>query len=76
VEGACLSTAGEELPTVLYEIGQASDPADVPCKIGAQSQIAIHKSRCNQASNILKESSRTKSGLIAGRIQKFATNTK
>jgi hypothetical protein len=48
-EGARLSAAEEELPTVLYETGQASDPADVPCKWGAQSQTAIHKSRRNQA---------------------------
>jgi hypothetical protein len=60
MDGARLSTAEEELSTVSYKTGQASDPAVVPCKGGAQSQIAIHKSRRNQASNILKESSRTK----------------
>jgi hypothetical protein len=32
VEGTHLSTAEEELPTVSYEIGQSSDPVDVPCK--------------------------------------------
>jgi hypothetical protein len=42
VEGARLSTTDEELPTILYETGQASDPADEPCKCGSQSQIAIY----------------------------------
>jgi hypothetical protein len=32
VEGARLSAAEEELPTVSYETGQASEPADEPCK--------------------------------------------
>jgi hypothetical protein len=32
MEGARLSTAEEELPTILYEAGQASDLAEVPCK--------------------------------------------
>jgi hypothetical protein len=32
VEGDRLSTAEEELPTISYKIGQASDLADVPCK--------------------------------------------
>jgi hypothetical protein len=31
MEGARLSTAREELPTVSYETGQASEPADEPC---------------------------------------------
>jgi hypothetical protein len=31
-EGARLLAAEEELPTVSYETGQASDPADVPSK--------------------------------------------
>jgi hypothetical protein len=31
-EGACLSMAEEELPTVPYETGQASEPVDEPCK--------------------------------------------
>jgi hypothetical protein len=31
MEGARLSTAREELPTVSYEIGQASEPTDEPC---------------------------------------------
>jgi hypothetical protein len=30
VEGARLSTVEEELPTILYETGQASKPADDP----------------------------------------------
>jgi hypothetical protein len=32
VEGAHLSTVEEELPTVLYETGQSSEPADEHCK--------------------------------------------
>jgi hypothetical protein len=48
-EGARLSAVEEELPTVSYETGQASDPAEVPCKWGARSQIAIHKSKRDQA---------------------------
>jgi hypothetical protein len=31
MEGAHLSTTREELPTVSYETGQASEPADEPC---------------------------------------------
>jgi hypothetical protein len=48
-EGARLSAVEEERPTVLYETGQASDPAEVPCKWGARSQIAIHKSKRDRA---------------------------
>jgi hypothetical protein len=44
-EGARLSAAEEELPTVSYETGHTSDPTEVPCKWGARSQIAIHKSK-------------------------------
>jgi hypothetical protein len=42
VDGARFSTAEEELPTVLNETAQASDPAGVPCKRGGQLQKAIH----------------------------------
>jgi hypothetical protein len=31
MEGTRLSTAREELPTISYETGQASEPADEPC---------------------------------------------
>jgi hypothetical protein len=31
VEGARLSTAREELPTISYETGQAPEPVDEPC---------------------------------------------
>jgi hypothetical protein len=48
-EGARLSAAEEELPTVSYKTGQASDLAEVPCKWGARSQIAIYKSKRDRA---------------------------
>jgi hypothetical protein len=59
-EGARLSAAEEELPTVSYKTGQASDPAEVPCKWGARSQIAIHKSKRDRAYNISKERNKSR----------------
>jgi hypothetical protein len=76
VEGARLSTVEEELPTISYETGQASEPADEPCKRVSQSQIDI----CNQGTTKHKIS-RKKGAIVegiltAGSIQKSATNTK
>jgi hypothetical protein len=58
-EGACLLVAEEELPTVLYETGQASDPAEIPCKWGARSQIAIQQIKMRPRIDIWKESSKS-----------------
>jgi hypothetical protein len=41
VEGALLSTALEELATVLYKIGQAFESTDESCTRGLQSCIVI-----------------------------------
>jgi hypothetical protein len=58
-EGARLSAAEEELPTVLYETGHASDSAEIPCKWGAWSRIAIQQIKTRPSINISKESSKS-----------------
>jgi hypothetical protein len=68
--------AEEELPTVSYEIGQASDPAEVPYKWGAQSQTAIHKSNATGHKISRKKVARAKVSSTVGNIQGHTTSTK
>jgi hypothetical protein len=53
-EGARLSAAEEELPTVSYGMGQASDPVEVTCKWGARSRIAIQQIKTRPSIDISK----------------------
>jgi hypothetical protein len=58
-EGARLSAAEEELPTVSYETGQASDPVEIPYKWGARSRIAVQQIKTRPSINISKEGSKS-----------------